>query len=64
MWIRHCYNKMHVFLVLKMGMIHKFSYFLSFEEHFKKIHAAFADYAAYLYRPYGSKCKLSLMLIL
>ena len=49
---------MHVFLVLKMGMIHKFSYFLSFEEHFKKIHAA------YLYRPYGSNCKLSLMLIL
>ena len=24
MWIRHCYNKVHVFLVLKIGMVHRF----------------------------------------
>ena len=35
-WIRHCYDKLHVFLVLKIGMIHTFSYFLCFEEHFKR----------------------------
>ena len=27
---------MQVFLVFKIGMIHKFSYFLCFEEHFKR----------------------------
>ena len=38
MWIRHCYNKMHIFcfLVLKIGMLHKFSYLLCFEEQSKK----------------------------
>ena len=35
-WIRHYYNNMHVFLVLKIGMIHEFLYFLYFEEHFKR----------------------------
>ena len=54
---------MHVFLVLTIGMIHKFSYFLRFEEHFKTNHVAFAAYAAYLYSTYKSNCKLSLMLI-
>ena len=45
-------------------MIHKFSYFLCFEENFEKNYAAFAAYAAYLYSSYRSNCKLSLRLIL
>ena len=45
---------MRVFLVLKLGMIHQFSYILRFEEHIKKNYAAFADYAAYLYSSYRS----------
>ena len=63
MWIRPCYNKVHVFLVLKTEITHKFSYFVCFEEHLKK-YAAFATYAACLYSSYRSNCKLSLILIL
>ena len=36
MWIRHCYNKVHVFLVLKIGIIHKFCILLVFWRTFLK----------------------------
>ena len=42
-WIRHCYNQVQVFLVLKIGMIHKFSYFMCFEEHFKQNSCSFSS---------------------
>ena len=35
-------------------MVNKFSYFLCFEEHFKKHYAAFSAYAAHLYSSYRS----------
>ena len=43
MWIRHCCNKVQVFLVLKIGMIHKFSYFMCFEKHFKQNSCSFCS---------------------
>ena len=45
-------------------MVNKFSYFLCFEEHFKKNYAAFSAHAAHLYSSYRSNSKLLLMFIL
>ena len=65
MWIRHCHNKVHVFLVLKIGMIY-ISFHTSWvlKNIFKNIHEAVVAYAAYLYISHRSNCKPSLMLIL